>query len=162
MRSEPIRKHELVFSRNCSFGEGFKAIGPCNLYNSHFGEDVQIGPFVEVGGAKIGDRTKISSHSYICPDVFIGRDCFIAHGVYFCNDNFQDPKTYNHMKELESGWKSQPTIIGNCVRIGSGSVLIAGIKVGDHAVIGAGSVITKDVPPHAIVMGVPAKQHLAS
>lgn len=137
---------ELSFSKNCHYGEGVIIMPFTNLYDSEFGDGVFIGPFVEIGGAKIGARTKISSHSYICPLVEIGADCFIAHGVKFCNDDFTSPTSYDKMDEVKGGWTPLPTKVGNSVRIGSGAVLLPGISIGDHAVIGAGAVVTKDVP----------------
>ena len=137
---------ELSFSKNCHYGEGVVIMPFTNLYDSEFGDGVFIGPFVEIGGAKIGARTKISSHSYICPLVQIGTDCFIAHGVKFCNDDFTSPPSYNNIDEVKGGWSPLPTKVGNSVRIGSGAVILPGVEIGDHAVIGAGAVVTKNVP----------------
>ena len=144
---------ELSFSKNCQYGEGVIIMPFTNLYDSELGSDVFIGPFVEIGGAKIGARTKISSHSYICPLVEIGTDCFIAHGVKFCNDDFTSPPTYNNINEVSSGWSPLPTKVGNSVRIGSNCTILPGITIGDHAVIGAGSTVTKDVPAGEIWIG---------
>lgn len=127
-----------------------------NLYDAQIGEECFIGPFVEIGGAVIGKRTKISSHCYICPHVEIGEDCFIAHGVTFTNDRFDTPESYGHIKELAEKWTVRPTKIGHRVRIGSGSVILP-VRIGNDVVIGAGTVVTKDVPDGAKIMGNPGR-----
>lgn len=128
-----------------------------NLYDCHLGEEVSVGPFVEIGGAEIGDRTIISSHSYICPGVRIGSDCFVAHGVMFTNDTFSHPRTYDHISQMRGEWVRRETEVGNCVRIGSGAVILCGIKIGNNAIIAAGAVVTRDVAAGETVIGVPAK-----
>ncbi len=134
---------------SCTIGKNVKIIEPVNIYQSILGDQVFIGPFVEIGGARIGSRTKVSSHSYIPPGVEIGEDCFIGHGVMFTNDKFDKPQG-------DPNWICRPTVIGNQVRIGSGSVILP-VKIGDRAIIGAGSVVTKDVLPNTIVCGNPAR-----
>lgn len=135
-----------------------KFVGWANVYDAQIGANCTVGPFVEIGGAKIGDRTVISSHSYVCPHVEIGRDCFIGHGVKFTNDLFETPKSYDNINEMRAAWTPRRTVVGDCVRIGTGARILANIRIGDHAVIGAGAVVTKDVAPGATVKGVPAKE----
>lgn len=141
----------------CGIAESARIMPFVNLYDSSIGEDCFIGPFVEIGGAKIGNRTKISSHTYICPMVEIGDDCFIAHGVMFTNDTFIAPAEYQDISELTEKWKPLRTLVGNRVRIGSGCVILP-VRIGDGAIIGAGAVVTHDVPAGALVAGVPARR----
>ena len=131
-------------------GKNFKHVEPINLYGCVVGEDCFVGPFVEIQkNVKIGNRTRISSHSFVCEGVEIGEDCFIAHGVMFVNDKFSDSKNYKE-------WKMQTTKIGNNVRIGSNATIMP-VVIGNDVIVGAGSVVTKNVPDNTIVMGNPAK-----
>ncbi len=129
----------LARIKNCTHGEGLRVMPFANLYDSEFGDGVFIGPFTEIGGAKIGKNTRISSHSYIPPGVEIGDECFIAHGVMFTNDVYSDVPEYNTLEELGKKWNLRKTVVGNNVRI-------LPVHIGDGAIIGAGSVVTKDVP----------------
>jgi acetyltransferase-like isoleucine patch superfamily enzyme len=129
-----------------------------NLYGCEIGDDVKIGAFVEIQkGAKIGSRCKISSHTFICEGVTIEDEVFIGHNVTFTNDLF--PKAVNRAGELQSDadWKCVPTLVKRGASIGSGATILCGITVGEKAVIGAGSVVTKDVPAGATVAGNPAR-----
>lgn len=148
-------EHQII--RRSSIHHTAKIMPFVNIYDSTVGEGAFIGPFVELGGATIGKRTKISSHTYICPGVTIEDDCFISHNVCFCNDTLKVPASYDHIDELAAQWKSLETHVGNCVRIGSGAVILPGIHIGDHAIIGAGAVVTHDVVAGATVAGVPAR-----
>lgn len=144
--------------RDCKIHDTVRIIGWANLYQCFIHEDAFIGPFVEIGrGAVIGERTRISSHSYICDGTHIGNDCFIAHGVLTCNDDFSRPERYQHIGEMSAGWEFKRLTIGNSVRIGSGAVLLP-VNIGDYAVIGAGAVVCEDVPAGAVVKGVPARE----
>lgn len=146
----------LSIVKNCTIHHTARIMPFTNLYDSEIREECFIGPFVEIGGAVIGARTKVSSHTYICPHVEVGTDCFIAHNVTFTNDTFETPSTYRHIAELAQKWTQRRTVIGNGVRIGSGAVILP-VKVGNNCVIGAGSVVTKDMPDGEIWAGVPAK-----
>jgi len=122
---------------------------PSNIYGVTIAENSFVGPFVEIQkGVVIGKNTRISSHTFICEGVTIGDNNFIAHGVMFTNDLFGS-------KEYTS-WKLFKTKIGNNVRIGSNATILP-VDIGDHSIIGAGAVVTKDVPPKAIVVGNPAR-----
>ena len=129
-----------------------------NLYGCEIGDDVKIGPFVEIQkGAKIGRRCKISSHTFICEGVTLEDEVFVGHGVTFTNDLL--PRATNQKGELqtEADWKCIPTLVKRGASIGSGATLLCGITIGENAMIGAGSVVTKDVPAGVIVAGNPAR-----
>lgn len=133
---------------NVKIGKGTKVSDFTNLYGCELGEEVFVGPFVEIqSDSKIGNRSRISSHSFICSGVEIGEDCFIAHGVMFTNDKFT---------EKREEWVERKTKIGNNVRIGSNATILP-VTIGDNVVIGAGAVVTKDVPANTTVKGNPAR-----
>lgn len=130
------------------YGDGVKIVNPVNIYDCQIGNNCFIGPFVEIQkGVKIGDRTRVSSHTFICEGVKIGSDCFIGHGVMFVNDKFDAPLT---------DWIMRETKIGNNVRIGSNATILP-VNIGDGVIIGAGAVVTKDVSSGTIVKGNPAR-----
>lgn len=132
-------------------------IGPfTNIYNSTICSGAQIHAFSEVGGAVIGACSVISTHSYVCPGVTIGENCFIAHGVMFTNDKFIDTPEFEGPKGHP--FKKRETVVGNRVRIGSGAVILP-VTIGDDAIIGAGAVVTRDVPAGTTWMGVPADHY---
>ena len=138
---------QVKINENCKIHKNVTILEPVNIYGCEIHQNSFIGPFVEIQkGVSIGVNTRISSHSFICSDVTIGDNCFIAHGVMFINDKFDAP--------LED-WVSRKTIIGNNVRIGSNATILP-VNIGYGAVIGAGAVVTKDVPANAIVYGNPA------
>lgn len=133
---------------NVKIGKGTKISDFTNLYGCELGEEVFVGPFVEIqSDSKIGNRSRISSHSFICSGVEIGEDCFVAHGVMFTNDKFT---------EKREEWIERKTKIGNNVRIGSNATILP-VTIGDNAVIGAGAVVTKDVPANTTIKGNPAR-----
>lgn len=118
-----------------------------NLYGCELADDVFIGPFVEVqSNVKIGKGSRISSHTFVCSSVEIGENCFVGHGVMFTNDKFTEDR---------EGWIERKTIIGNNVRIGSNATILP-VTIEDGAIIGAGAVVTKNVPAGSIVKGNPA------
>jgi UDP-2-acetamido-3-amino-2,3-dideoxy-glucuronate N-acetyltransferase len=139
-------------------GRDVKLVGFCNLYGCEIGDETKIGTFVEIQkGAKIGARCKISSHSFICEGVTLEDGVFIGHGVMFVND--KRPKALNPDGSLQSSedWECQRTRVGRGASIGSGATLLGGITIGEDALVGAGSVVTKDVPAGATVAGNPAR-----
>jgi acetyltransferase-like isoleucine patch superfamily enzyme len=138
--------------KDVTFGEQVKVVEPVNLYGCSIDSNCFIGPFVEIqNSVKVGKRTKIQSHTFICSLVTIGDDCFIGHGVMFINDLFSDG---NPAMGDQTKWKS--TRIGNHVSIGSNATILP-VSICDEVVIGAGSVVTKDITKPGIYAGNPAK-----
>ena len=140
------------------FGKGVRLFGFVNLYGCEIGDDVKIGTFVEIQkGAKIGHRCKISSHTFICEGVTLEDEVFVGHGVTFINDRYPQATNGDGSLQTEADWKCVPTLVKRGAAIGSGSTLLCGITIGERAMVGAGSVVTKDVPAGAIVAGNPAR-----
>jgi acetyltransferase-like isoleucine patch superfamily enzyme len=129
-----------------------------NLYGCEIGDETKIGAFVEIQkNARVGKRCKISSHTFICEGVVIEDNAFIGHGVTFTNDAYPRATTEDGKLQTEADWKIKPTVVRKGASIGSGSTLLCNLSVGENAIVGAGSVVTKDVPPNAIVAGNPAR-----
>jgi len=129
-----------------------------NLYGCEIGDETRIGTFVEIQrGARLGRRVKISSHTFICEGVEIEDHVFVGHSVTFINDKY--PRAVNAAGELQTGadWTAVPTRVRRGASIGSGSTILCGVEIGEEAIVGAGSVVTGDVPSRAIVAGNPAK-----
>lgn len=128
-----------------------------NLYGCRIGDQTRIGCFVEIQKhAVVGARCKISSHSFICEGVTLGDEVFIGHGVVFTNDRYPRAATPDGRLQGDRDWQVIPTRVGHGASIGSHATLLPGIVVGEHALVGAGSVVTRDVPAYAVVVGVPA------
>ena len=143
---------------NIEIGANVKIYDFVNLYGCKIGNNTKIGTFVEIQkNSTIGDNCKISSHTFICEGVHIGNCVFIGHGVMFTNDIL--PKACNDDETLqtESDWSCLETIVEDNVSIGSNATILPGIKIGKNSTIGAGAVVTKDVPSNSIVVGNPAK-----
>jgi acetyltransferase-like isoleucine patch superfamily enzyme len=129
-----------------------------NLYGCEIGDETKIGTFVEIQkGAKIGERCKIGSHTFICEGVTIESEVFIGHGVTFINDRYPRATNAAGQLQLEADWNCQKTVVMRGASIGSGATLLGGITVGENAIVGAGSVVTKNVSPDTIVAGNPAR-----
>src|SRR6202041_2226920 len=129
-----------------------------NLYGCEGGDESKIGAFVEIQkNAIVGRRCKISSHTFICEGVTIEDNVFVGHGVTFVNDSYPRATAPGGDLQTESDWKVEPTVIRKGASIGSGATILANITIGESAIVGAGSVVTKDVPANAIVAGNPAR-----
>jgi acetyltransferase-like isoleucine patch superfamily enzyme len=129
-----------------------------NLYGCEIGDETRIGTFVEIQrGAKVGRRVKISSHTFICEGVEIADDVFVGHGVTFINDKYPRAVSASGALQTSADWKVVPTIVRRGASIGSGSTILCGVEIGEGAIVGAGSVVTRDVPAGTIVAGNPAR-----
>lgn len=139
--------------RDVVLGQNVRLYDFINLYGCEIGDNSQVGTFVEIqNGAKVGRNVRISTHSFICEGVTIEDDVFIGHNVSFINDRFPRSKTAEKKE-----WKLIPTVVKRGASIGSGSTILCGVVVGEDAMVGAGSVVTKDVPPRTVVTGNPAQ-----
>jgi len=151
-----IGKHCSI-ADDVKLGHATKVYDFVNLYGCSIGDNTRIGAFVEVQrGASIGCNCKVSSHSFVCEGVTIEDGVFIGHGVMFINDRY--PRATNEHGELQTGedWTMIPTVVKAGASIGSGATILCGVTIGTEAMVGAGSVVTRDVPDHAVVAGNPA------
>ncbi len=148
----------LSISEDVKLGENVKLAKFINLYGCTIGDNTKIGTFVEVQkNAAIGRNCKISSHTFICEGVVIEDNVFIGHNVTFINDTYPRATNRNGGLQTEADWKVEPTHVKRGASIGSGATILSHMTIGENAIIGAGSVVTKDVPPNAVVAGNPAK-----
>jgi acetyltransferase-like isoleucine patch superfamily enzyme len=139
-------------------GRDVKIYAFVNLYGCEIGDESKIGTFVEIQkGACIGRRVKVSSHTFICEGVTIEDEVFIGHGVMFINDRFPRSTNADGSVQSEEDWSLVPTLIQRRASIGSNATILCGVTVGEGAIVGAGSVVTKDVPAYTIVAGNPAR-----
>lgn len=139
-------------------GENVKLSDFINLYGCVIGDNTKIGTFVEVQkNAFIGKNCKIQSHTFICEGVTIEDDVFVGHGVTFINDKYPNATNGNGGLQTEADWKVIPTVVKKGASVGSGSTILCNVTIGEKAIVGSGSVVTKDVPPGAIVAGNPAR-----
>jgi acetyltransferase-like isoleucine patch superfamily enzyme len=129
-----------------------------NLYGCEVGDETGIGAFVEIQkNAKVGRRCKVSSHTFICEGVTIEDEVFVGHTVTFVNDSYPRAATAEGALQTERDWTVEPTLVRRGASIGSGTTVLSNVVIGEHAIVGAGSVVTRDVPPYAIVAGNPAR-----
>lgn len=144
--------------KNVSVGNGVKIFNFVNAYGCTIGANSKVGAFVEIQkGSSIGKNCKISSHTFICEGVHIEDNCFIGHGVMFTNDLFPRATKLDGTPQTEEDWTLVETFIKKGASIGSNVTIICGVTIGENALIGAGAVVTKNVPPNAVFVGNPAK-----
>jgi len=145
--------------KNVLIGDNVKIFNFVNLYGCSIDDNTKVGSFVEIQkNAKIGKNCKISSHTFICEGVTINDGVFIGHNVSFINDKFPSAVTESGQLQTESDWTISKTIVEEGASIGTGSTILCGVRIGKKAMVGAGSVVVKDVPDGAVVAGNPAKK----
>lgn len=148
----------VCIAPDVKLGKGVKLSKFINMYGCEVGDDTKIGAFVEVQkNASIGRRCKVSSHTFICEGVTIEDEVFVGHGVTFINDMYPRATTESGGLQTEADWKVDRTLVKRRASIGSGSTILANVTIGENAIVGAGSVVTKDVPANTIVAGNPAR-----
>jgi acetyltransferase-like isoleucine patch superfamily enzyme len=148
----------LCIAPDVKLGKNVKMSKFINLYGCEVGDETKIGAFVEIQkNATVGKNCKISSHTFICEGVTIEDNVFIGHGVTFINDSYPRSTTVDGTLQTENDWNVETTVVKTGASIGSGVTILANVTVGNHAIVGAGSVVTKSVPPNAIVAGNPAR-----
>jgi acetyltransferase-like isoleucine patch superfamily enzyme len=148
----------LSIAADVSLGKDVKLAKFINLYGCRIGDETKIGAFVEIQkNATVGKRCKISSHTFICEGVTIEDHVFVGHGVTFINDSYPRATTPSGALQTEEDWNVEPTLVKEGASIGSGSTILSNVVIGEHAVVGAGSVVTHDVPANTIVAGNPAR-----
>jgi acetyltransferase-like isoleucine patch superfamily enzyme len=139
-------------------GKDVKVLAFVNLYGCEIGDNSKIGAFVEIQkNARIGRNVKVSTHTFICEGVTIEDDVFVGHNVSFINDKYPRSANPDGSLQTEKDWVVVPTLVKRGASIGTSSTILCGVTIGENAVVGAGSVVTKDVPANAVVAGVPAR-----
>src|SRR5207302_4495148 len=156
--TKPVRQLFQRIAADVKLGKGVRIYDFTNLYGCEVGDDVRIGTFVEIQkGAKVGNRCKISRHSFICEGVTLEDEVFVGHNVTFINDLYPRSTSADGQLKTVADWECITTLVKKGASIGSSATLLCGITVGEYAIVGAGSVVTKDVPPYSVVAGNPAK-----
>lgn len=143
--------------KNVKLGENVKIFDFVNLYDCEIGDDSRIGTFVEIQkGAKVGRNVKISTHTFICEGVTIEDGVFIGHNVSFINDKYPRATT-DGRPQTDADWECVATLVKRGASVGTSATILCGVTIGENAIVGAGSVVTKDVPANTVVAGVPAR-----
>ena len=156
--SEKYLRENFIRLSNVKLGRDVRIYSFVNAYGCEIGDDSRVGAFVEIQkGVVIGRRCKISSHSFLCEGVTIEDNVFIGHGVVFTNDKFPRATNPDGSPQSEADWQVVPTLVKGGASIGSNATIIAGVVIGEKALVGAGAVVTRDVPDGAVVAGVPAR-----
>jgi UDP-2-acetamido-3-amino-2,3-dideoxy-glucuronate N-acetyltransferase len=155
---DDVMKLTCRIAPDVKLGIDIEIHGFVNLYGCEIGDHTKIGTFVEIQkGARIGSKCKISSHTFICEGVTIEDGVFIGHSVTFINDRYPRALTPDGNLQVDDDWHCIPTLVKKGASIGSGATLLCGVIIGENAIVGAGSVVTKDVPANTVVVGNPAK-----
>jgi acetyltransferase-like isoleucine patch superfamily enzyme len=148
----------VCVAADVKLGQGVRLSKFINLYGCEIGDETKIGAFVEVQkNVVVGRRCKISSHTFICEGVIIEDNVFIGHGVVFINDRYPRATSADGHLQTEDDWKIQPTLVQSGASIGSGATILSNVRIGERAIVGAGALVTRDVPADTIVAGNPAK-----
>jgi len=148
----------VAIAASVKLGKDVKLSKFINLYGCEIGDETKIGAFVEIQkNASVGKRCKISSHTFVCEGVEIQDNVFIGHGVTFINDMYPRATTATGGLQTEADWKVEKTVVSKGASIGSGSTILSSVTIGENAIVGAGSVVTKNVPGNAVVAGNPAR-----
>lgn len=150
----------MPITESVALGEDVKIFHPSlvNLYGCHIGTGTKIGAFVEIQKhSTIGANCKVSSHTFVCEGVTIEDEVFIGHGVMFTNDRYPRATNGDGSLQSEADWAVEQTIVKRAASIGSNATIVCGVTIGEGALVGAGAVVIRDVPPYAIVAGVPAR-----
>ncbi len=157
-RSKDLKMDFQSIASDVKLGKNVKIHKLVNLYGCEIGDNTKIGAFVEIQkNARVGKYCKISSHTFICEGVTIEDRVFVGHNVTFINDKYPRSTNSNGGLQTEEDWKVEPTIVKRGASIGSGATILCNVTIGENAIVGAGSVVTKDVPPNTIVAGNPAR-----
>ena len=160
MAPEPVNDAPYRLISEVEFGGNVFVHSFTNLYGCRIGDDTRIGPFVEIQrGATIGRRCKIQSHTFVCTGVVIEDEVFVGHGVTFVNDRLPRAATASGELKSDADWELQRTTVERGASIGSGAVILGGLRIGADALVGAGAVVTRDVAAGTIVSGNPARPH---
>lgn len=158
MDSQSVTSEYIAVSSDVKLGENVRLGKFINLYGCSVGSNTKIGAFVEIQkNASVGSNCKVSSHSFICEGVVLEDNVFIGHGVMFTNDKYPRSVNANGGLQTEADWGVVKTVVKSGASIGSNATIVCGVTIGERSIVGAGAVVTKDVPPDAIVAGNPAR-----
>ena len=159
MLGGPVNEAPYRCMAAVSFGENVVVQSFTNLYGCEIGSNTRVGPFVEIqNGVRIGADCKVQSHSFICTGVDIGDEVFIGHAVVFINDKYPRATTPAGSLQTDEDWELLETVVERRASLGSGAVVLGGVRIGESAVVGAGAVVTRDVPPGVSIAGNPARR----